>query len=82
MTAAVCSQRDRSYSTAERPASTERLGFALKIKFPIAARNLPLDTGLCMSKRPLALASVRRSGAVSPVIRIAGIARCILHECV
>src|SRR6202020_2697384 len=65
-------QRDGSYFATERPASTERL-FAVAVRLTIAALSLPLDTGLCMSKRPLALASARRSGAVSPVIRIAGL---------
>ena len=41
-------------------------------RLTIAALSLLLETGLWRSKRPLACASAKRSGAVSPVISMAG----------
>jgi two-component system nitrate/nitrite response regulator NarL len=55
------------------PPSAARLS-ADFVRLAMAARSLPLGTGLWSSRRPLALASASRPGAVSPVMSTAGIA--------
>ena len=54
------------------PHETAPSSSAVAIRLAIAARSLPLDTGLCKSRRPVCWASAKRPGAVSPVISIAG----------
>lgn len=45
----------------------------LRRTWPIAARKRLLATGLCSRTKPLSCASFSRSGALSPVISMAGI---------